>query len=52
MRTFTATPKFYPSVETQEDLFKAGFDVVYTYDAQNGVIARTNINKARGVNPP
>jgi hypothetical protein len=52
MRTFTATPKFYPSVATQEAIFNSGIDVVYTYDTQNGVIARTNIDKERGVSPP
>jgi len=52
MRTFTATSKFYPDVDSQEALFKAGFDVVYTYDTQNGVTARTNIDIERGVTPP
>jgi hypothetical protein len=52
MRTFTATSRFYPSVESQMELYEAGFDVVYTYDTQNGVTARTNIDKQRGVIPP
>jgi len=52
IRTLAATSTWYPSVDSQEDLFKAGFDVVYTYDTQNGVTARTNIDIARGITPP
>ena len=52
IRTLTATSKYLPSVKSQEDLFHDGFDVVYTYDTENGVVARTNIDKERGVTPP
>jgi glycerophosphoryl diester phosphodiesterase len=53
VRTLTATAtQLYPSVDSQEKLFTTGFDVVYTYDTQNGVIARTSIDKQRGVTPP
>jgi len=52
VRTTTPTSKVFPSVESQQALFDSGFDVVYTYDTQNAVIARTNVDKARGVIPP
>jgi len=52
VRTLTPTSKFFSSVAEQEKIFRDGFDIVYTYDTQNGVIARTNIDKERGVTPP
>jgi len=52
IRTFTATSQWWPSVASQEKLWDDGFDVVYTYGTQNGIIARTNIDKKRGVIPP
>lgn len=52
-RTLTATPtQLFPSVQEQEKIFNEGIDVVYTYDTSNGVIARTNIDKQRGITPP
>lgn len=44
--------QWYPSVAAQEGYFNDGFDIVYTYDTQNAVIARTNIDKQRGIVPP
>ena len=52
VRSLAATSKDVPSVKSQEDLFRAGFDVVYTYDTINAITARTNIDKERGVAPP
>jgi hypothetical protein len=52
MRTLTATGKDLPSASSQEALFRAGIDVVYTYDTENGITARTSIDKERGVTPP
>jgi len=52
-RTLTATrTQILPSVKEQEDMFRCGIDVVYTYDTYNGVIARTKIDEERGINPP
>lgn len=52
VRSFAATSEYAPSVKSQEELFREGFDVVYTYDTKNGVTARTTIDKERGVTPP
>jgi glycerophosphoryl diester phosphodiesterase len=52
MKTFTATTRFLPSVESQVALFNDGIDIVYTYDTQNAVLAREQVNEARGISPP
>ena len=41
-----------PSVQEQEGLFHELYDVVYTYGLENGVVARTNIDKERDIVPP
>lgn len=52
VRSLTATSQFLPSVKEQEGIFEAGFDVVYTYDLDNALLARTAIDTARNVTPP
>ena len=52
LKTFTATTRLLPSVESQVQLFNDGFDIVYTYDTQNAVAAREIVNTARGISPP
>jgi hypothetical protein len=52
LRSLTATSKFEPPVGEQEELFRQGIDVVYTYGTPNGVTARTIIDIERGVSPP
>ncbi len=50
LRTLTATPtQFEPSVAEQVRLYQQGIDIVYTYNTPNGVTARDQINKARGL---
>ena len=39
VRSLAATSTFMPSVDSQEALFKQGFDVVYTYQTKVGVAA-------------
>jgi hypothetical protein len=52
-RTLTATPtQLDPSVAEQEGLYAQGIDIVYTYGTENGVAARTAVDKQRGVEPP
>lgn len=53
VRATTPTPtQLNPSVAEQEGLFHELYDVVYTYGLANGVIARTTVDKERGVVPP
>jgi len=52
VRSLAATSKILPSVAEHEKLWRTGFDVVYTYDTPNSVVARTTIDKERGVDPP
>jgi hypothetical protein len=53
IRATTPTPtQTDPSVQEQEGLFHELYDVVYTYGLENGVVARTAIDKERGVVPP
>lgn len=40
------------TVENHLEIFEAGFDVVYTYNLANAVIARQQINTENGVSPP
>jgi hypothetical protein len=39
-------------VTDQLRIFRAGFDVVYTYNIDNAVTARRITNLQRGVTPP
>lgn len=52
LRTLTATTRLLPSVASQEAIFNAGIDVVYSYDCANAVEARNNIDKQRGLSIP
>jgi glycerophosphoryl diester phosphodiesterase len=52
VRTLVATSLEAPSEKAQEELFEVGFDVVYTYGTKQAVLARTTVDKARGVTPP
>jgi hypothetical protein len=52
VRSLTATSEVLPSVQEHEQLFDAGFDVVYTYDLDNALLARTAVDTARNVTPP
>jgi hypothetical protein len=38
-------------VQNNLDIFEAGFDVVYTYNLANAVVARQQINTENGVSP-
>ena len=52
IRSLATTSEFLPSVAEHEAIFNLGFDVVYTYDLDNAIIARTAIDQQRGISPP
>ena len=52
MRALAVSSTFMPSVESQANLFRAGFDVVYTYGTISAVEAKKIVNRERGINPP
>jgi hypothetical protein len=35
-----------------KDIYHAGFDVVYTYNLDNAITARIQVNTANGISPP
>lgn len=53
-RTFAATKSnaFAATVNNHLKLYNAGFDVAYTYNLTNAVIARQQINQQNGISPP
>lgn len=40
------------TVENHLRLYRAGFDVAYTYNLANAVVARVDVNTERGLTPP
>jgi glycerophosphoryl diester phosphodiesterase len=53
VRALAATSEVLATVGNHEALWQTdGFDVVYTYNLKNAVVARTKVDEARGVNPP
>jgi glycerophosphoryl diester phosphodiesterase len=41
-----------PSAEQHKSMWDAGFDIIMTYNLDNAIAARTEVNTARGVSPP
>jgi hypothetical protein len=35
-----------------QTIYNLGFDVVYTYNLDNAILARKDVNTANGVSPP
>jgi hypothetical protein len=54
IRTFAATrdSAVGATVDNHRAIYDAGFDVVYTYNIDNAVIARIDVNTANGITPP
>ncbi len=54
LRTFAPThdSQFAATVNNHMDIFNAGFQVVYTYNLDNAVVARQQVNKENGISPP
>mmetsp|Transcript_29569 Transcript_29569/g.54716 ORF Transcript_29569/g.54716 Transcript_29569/m.54716 type:complete len:306 (-) Transcript_29569:147-1064(-) len=54
IRTFAATrdSSIGATVDNHMAIYDAGFDVVYTYNVDNAVIARVDVNTANGISPP
>ncbi len=54
VRTFAATHanSETATVENHMAIYNAGFDVVYTYNVDNAIIARIDVNTANGISPP
>ena len=52
VRSLAATSEIFPSVAEHRQLWDVGFDVVYSYDTPNAVVARTQVDIARGISPP
>jgi hypothetical protein len=53
IRTFAATrdSAVGATVDNHMAIYDAGFDVVYTYNIDNAVIARVDVNTANGISP-
>ena len=52
VRAFTYDASPVASVDELRGLYDDGFDVVSAQAAQNGVTARIDVNRARGITPP
>jgi len=54
IRTFAATRDSSKgaTLSNHMDIYNAGFDVVYTYNVDNAITARIDVNTARGITPP
>lgn len=54
IRTFAATrdSSIGATVDNHMAIYDAGFDVVYTYNVDNAVVARVDVNTANGISPP
>jgi hypothetical protein len=54
IRTFAATKDngLTATVQNHLDIYHAGFDVVYTYNLDNAIVARIEVNTANGISPP
>lgn len=50
--TMSAQNPVTATVQNHVDLFHAGFDVAYTYNTDNAMTARAQVNGENGVNPP
>ena len=52
LHALTPSDKYVATVEDHLRRWNLGYDVLYTYNLPNGVIARPQVNTARGVTPP